>query len=334
MSVPQFSMRELLEAGVHYGHKTRRWNPKMSEYIYGEKDGIHIINLQKTVPLLHQALKKVHDVVAKNGRVIFVGTKPQAQEPIAEAAKRCGQHFINNRWLGGTLTNWNTISNSIRTLRRYDEVLNDATAGITKKEKLEISRKKDRLERSIGGIKDIGGLPDLIIVIDTRKEELALQEAKKLGIPVIAIVDSNCDPDGIEFVIPGNDDSIRAIKLYCRLFSDAVLAGIKDSLGAAGVDFGAAVEPAKPELPEAKEEAKDEKKGKGKRHERPEAAKVETVVKKSRAIKKPKAESEGAEDGEQGHSEDAEAAAEMKVEKVHEKLDDKKAKKQIKKGGE
>ena len=294
MSVPEFSMRELLEAGVHYGHKTRRWNPKMAPYIYGEKDGIHIINLQKTVPMLHQALKKVHDVIAKNGRVIFVGTKPQAQEPIAEAAKRCGQHFINNRWLGGTLTNWNTISNSIRTLRRYDETLNDQSAGITKKEKLEMSRKKDRLERSIGGIKEIGGLPDLIIVIDTRKEELALQEARKLGIPVIAVVDSNCDPDGIDYVVPGNDDSIRAIKLYCRLFSDAVLAGIKDSLGAAGVDLGRQAEPEKPELPEAKEEAKEEKKGKGKaQREKPEAPKVETVVKKSRKKKADKAENEG-----------------------------------------
>ena len=299
MSIPEFSMRELLEAGVHYGHKTRRWNPKMSPFIYGEKDGIHIINLQKTVPMLHQALKKIHDVIAKNGRVIFVGTKPQAQELIAEAAKRCGQHFINNRWLGGTLTNWNTISNSIRTLRRYDEVLNDPTAGITKKERLELSRKKARLERSIGGIKEIGGLPDLIIVIDTRKEELALQEAKKLGIPVIAVVDSNCDPDGIEFIIPGNDDSIRAIKLYCRLFSDAVLSGIKDSLGAAGVDFGAAAEPAVVELPkaeEAKPEEAEAKKGKGKgKAAKSEAPKVETVVKKSR---KKKADAKSEEEGE------------------------------------
>ncbi len=289
MSIPEFSMRELLEAGVHYGHRTRRWNPKMQQYIFGEKDGIHIINLQKTVPLLHAALKKVHDVVAKNGRVIFVGTKPQAQEPIAEAAKRCGQHFINNRWLGGTLTNWNTISNSIRTLRRYDETLSDASAGITKKEKLEISRKKDRLERSIGGIKEIGGLPDLIIVIDTRKEELALQEARKLGIPVIAVVDSNCDPDGIDYVVPGNDDSIRAITLYCRLFSDAVLAGIKDSLGAAGVDFGAQTQPEKPALPlevKAEEPKEDKKAGKGKFPKaKPEAPKVETVVKKSRKKK-------------------------------------------------
>ncbi len=302
MSVPQFSMRELLEAGVHYGHKTRRWNPKMAPFIYGEKDGIHIINLQKTVPMLHQALKKIYDVVSKNGRVIFVGTKPQAQEEIAEAAKRCGQHFINNRWLGGTLTNWNTISNSIRTLRRYDETLSEGGQGqgLKKKELLEISRKKDRLERSIGGIKEIGGLPDLIIVIDTRKEELALQEAKKLGIPVIAVVDSNCDPDGIEYVVPGNDDSIRAIKLYCRLFSDAVLAGIKDSLGAAGVDFGAQAEHKVVELPKAEDEAKDngeekaEKKGKGKgKAKREEPKPVETVVKKSRAVKKPKAETEG-----------------------------------------
>ena len=330
MSVPQFSMRELLEAGVHYGHKTRRWNPKMSSYIYGEKDGIHIINLQKTVPLLHQALKKIHDVIAKNGRVIFVGTKPQAQEAIAEAAKRCGQHYINNRWLGGTLTNWHTISNSIRTLRRYDETLSDATGGgLTKKERLEISRRKNRLERSIGGIKEIGGLPDLIIVIDTRKEELALHEARKLNIPVIAVVDSNCDPEGIEYVIPGNDDSIRAIKLYCRLFSDAVLSGIKDSLGAAGVDLGGQVQPETPDLPKAEEKEEDEsKKGKS-RHQRPEPPKVETVVKKSRAVKKPKAE----EAETQSSSQDAEARAEDKIKTQQADLDEKKAKKQIKKGG-
>lgn len=329
-SVPDFSMRELLEAGVHYGHKTRRWNPKMQQYIYGEKDGIHIINLQKTVPMLHQALKKVYDVVAKNGRVIFVGTKPQAQEAIAEAAKRCGQHYINNRWLGGTLTNWNTISNSIRTLRRYDEVLNEGGQGLKKKEKLEVSRKKDRLERSIGGIKDIGGLPDLIIVIDTRKEELALQEARKLGIPVVAVVDSNCDPEGIDYVVPGNDDSIRAIKLYCRLFSDAVLAGIKDSLGAAGVDFGSAAEPETPQLDKADASSDEEgKKGKGGRNKgkKEEPAKVETVVKKSRAVKKSKEE-------EQGSSEDAEAKAEEKVKTENEKLDENKAKKAKKKGGE
>ena len=327
--VPKFSMRELLEAGVHYGHRTRRWNPKMSPFIYGEKDGIHIINLQKTVPLLHTALQKIYDVVSKNGRVIFVGTKPQAQELIAEAAQRCGQHYVNNRWLGGTLTNWQTISNSIRTLRRYDEILANENAGLNKKEKLELSRKKGRLERSIGGIKDIGGLPDLLIVIDTRKEELGIQEARKLGIPVIAVVDSNCDPDGIDYVVPGNDDSIRAIKLYCQLFSDAVLAGISDALGASGVDLGAVEQPTVPNLEAANDDTKAEEKKpaeKSGKRAKPEAPKVETVVKKSRKIK--------AEINleEQSASEDTEAKADDKG-KLHKEEDfENKSKKTGKKG--
>jgi small subunit ribosomal protein S2 len=279
-SIPQFTMRELLEAGVHFGHKTRRWNPKMQKFIHSEKDGVHIINLQKTVPLLHSALKKIHDVVSKNGRVIFVGTKPAAQDIIAEAAQRCGQHYINNRWLGGILTNWQTVSNSIRTLRKYSEILAEGGQGRTKKEKLEMSREVARLERSIGGIKDLGGLPDLIIVIDTNKEQLAITEAKRMGIPVIAVLDSNSSPENIDFPVPGNDDSIRAIKLYCKLFSDAALSGISASLGA-NPKKAAAVADEKPEpvaveaapAPEA-EEKKDNK------------PKVETVIKKSRAVKK------------------------------------------------
>ena len=272
----QFTMAELLEAGVHFGHKTRRWNPKMSRFIFGEKDGVHILNLQKTVPLLHVALNKIKDTVQKNGRVLFVGTKPQAADAVAEAAKRCGQYYINKRWLGGTLTNWQTISDSIRRLRKYDDMIAEENSKLKKKEKLEISRKKDRLDASIGGIKDIGGVPDLIVIIDTNKEDLAIKEAKKLGIPVIAILDSNCDPEQVDFPIPGNDDSIRAIKLYCRLFSDAVLAGIEASLGSAGVDLAKAQKElaAAPKAEEKKEEKKEEK------------PKVETVIKKSRAVKK------------------------------------------------
>ena len=296
-NLPTFTMRELLEAGVHFGHKTRRWNPKMSPFIFGEKDGVHIINLQKTVPLLTAALHKIREVVSKNGRVIFVGTKPQAQDLIAEAAKRCGQHYINQRWLGGILTNWNTVSNSIRYLRRIDEILAEGGTGLTKKEKLELSRKKEKLERSIGGIKDIGGVPDLLIIIDTNKEDLAIMEGKKLGIPIIAIVDSNCNPEEIDFPIPGNDDSIRAITLYCKLFSDAVLSGISQSLSHAGVDLGAQAKPAQViELPKAEdkkeEKAEDKSKSKGKgekpKAEKPkeeEKAKVETVIKKSRKKK-------------------------------------------------
>jgi len=280
-AVPQFTMRELLEAGVHFGHKTRRWNPKMAPFIFGEKDGVHILNLQKTVPMLGAALAKVHEVVSKNGRVVFVGTKPQAQELIAEAAKRCGQHFINKRWLGGMLTNWQTVSNSIRTLRKQSETLAEGGTGLKKKEKLEMGRSVEKLEKAIGGIKDIGGLPDLLFIIDTNKESLAIAEAKKLGIPVIAICDSNCDPDPIDYPVPGNDDSIRAIELYCRLFSDAVLSGISQSLGARAASAAAAKpEAVVVELPKA-EEKKEEKKAK-KEEEKP---KVETVVKKSRKKK-------------------------------------------------
>ena len=267
-NVPQFTIKDLLDAGVHFGHKTRRWNPKMAEYIHSERNGVHIMDLRQTAPLLHQALVKINEVVKKNGRIIFVGTKPQAQEHVAEEAKRCGQYYINKRWLGGTLTNWKTISDSIRTIRKYEEVLNDETARMKKKERLDISRKLEKLEASIGGIKDIGTTPDLIIVIDTRKEELAIKEAKKLGIPVIAILDSNCDPEDITYPVPGNDDSIRAIKLYCKLFADAVLSGIEDSLG--GMASEAVTEEAananEPEVanddkPKAKEEkpAKDRK---------------------------------------------------------------------------
>lgn len=239
MSLPAFNMRELIEAGVHFGHKTKRWNPRMAPFIFGTRNDIHIIDLGKTVPLLHQALTAVRDVTAQNGRILFVGTKRQATEHVAEAAKRCGQYYINQRWLGGLLTNWNTIQVSIKTLRKLEEQLAKADAGFTKKELLSMSRHRDKLESSLGGIKDMGGRPDLIFIIDTNKEDLAIKEAQKLSIPIVAILDSNCTPDGITYPIPGNDDSTRAIRMYCRLVSDAVLDGIQQSMVKSGRDMGA-----------------------------------------------------------------------------------------------
>ncbi len=239
MALPEFSMRQLLEAGVHFGHQTHRWDPKMKSYIFGDRNGIHIIDLSQTVPLLHQALVKVRDVVAGGGRILFVGTKRQAQSPVAEAAKRCAQYYMNVRWLGGTLTNWETISNSIRRLKEMEERLEGGGMGLTKKEQLQLTRERDKLEASLGGIREMGGLPDLIFVIDVKKEAIAIKEAKKLGIPVIAVVDTNCSPDDVDFVIPGNDDASRAIALYCDLAADAVIDGIGESQAALGVDLGA-----------------------------------------------------------------------------------------------
>jgi small subunit ribosomal protein S2 len=238
MSLPAFNMRELIEAGVHFGHKTKRWNPRMAPYLYGVRNDIHIIDLGKTVPMLHQALTAVRDVVASNGRILFVGTKRQAADPVAEAAKRCGQYYINQRWLGGLLTNWSTIQVSIRTLRKVEEQLANPNSGFTKKELLSLSRQRDKLEASLGGIKDMGGLPDILFIIDTNKEDLAIKEAQKLGIPIVAIVDSNCTIDGITYPIPGNDDSTRAIRLYCQLMSDAVLGGLQQSMTRSGADLG------------------------------------------------------------------------------------------------
>jgi len=243
MALPDITMRQLLESGVHFGHQTHRWNPKMAPYIYGSRNNIHIIDLTQTVPLLHQALVTVSDVVAKGGRVLFVGTKRQAAEAIAEAAKSCAQYFINHRWLGGTLTNWRTISNSIKRLKSLEELLEGDHRGLTKKELLQLTREKDKLERSLGGIKDMGAPPDLMFVIDTNKEAIAIAEARKLGMPVVAIVDSNCDPDGITFPIPGNDDAGRAITLYCDLFARAAIDGIERAQGSLGADLGAAEEP-------------------------------------------------------------------------------------------
>lgn len=252
MALPEFSMRQLLEAGVHFGHQTHRWDPKMKSYIFGERNGIHIVDLSQTVPFLHQALVKIRDVVAGGGRVLFVGTKRQAQAPIAEAAQRCAQYFMNNRWLGGTLTNWETISNSIRKLKELEESLGSEASGFTKKELLDLTRERDKLHDSLGGIREMGGLPDIMFVIDVKKEAIAIQEAKKLGIPVVAVVDTNCSPDNIDYIIPGNDDASRAISLYCNLVADAVIDGIGEGQAALGMDIGAMEDlPVEPALEDA-----------------------------------------------------------------------------------
>jgi len=257
MALPEFTMRQLLEAGAHFGHRTQRWNPKMAPYIYGARSDIHIIDLTQTVPMLHQALVSLREVAAGGGRILLVGTKRQASEPIAAAAKRCAQYYVNHRWLGGTLTNWQTISNSIKRLRSLEETLESAQgSGLTKKELLQIMRERDKLERSLGGIKEMGGLPNMLFVIDTNKEAIAVAEARKLGIPVTAILDSNCDPDGISYPIPGNDDAARAIALYCDLVARAVIDGLSEGQAASGVDTGAAEEiPAAPASEAASESA-------------------------------------------------------------------------------
>jgi small subunit ribosomal protein S2 len=249
MALPEFSMRQLLEAGAHFGHQTHRWNPKMERYIFGSRSNIHIIDLSQTMPLLHQALVKVREVAASGGRVLFVGTKRQASEPVATAAKRCAQYYVNHRWLGGTLTNWRTISQSIARLRELEAVLaSPESSGRPKKELLQLTREQEKLELSLGGIKDMGGIPDLMFVIDTNKEAIAIQEARKLNIPVVAILDTNCDPQGITYPIPGNDDAARALQLYCDLVADAVLDGLTEGQAAIGVDIGASVAPVEPAL--------------------------------------------------------------------------------------
>ena len=249
MALPEFSMRQLLEAGAHFGHQTHRWNPKMERYIFGSRSNIHIIDLSQAMPLLHQALVKVREVAASGGRVLFVGTKRQASEPVATAAKRCAQYYVNHRWLGGTLTNWRTISASIARLRELETVLESPEgSGRLKKELLKLTRERDKLELSLGGIKDMGGIPDLMFVIDTNKEAIAIQEARKLNIPVVAILDTNSDPMGISFPIPGNDDAARALQLYCDLVADAVLDGLTEGQAGMGVDIGAAEAPVEPAL--------------------------------------------------------------------------------------
>ncbi|WP_102223236.1 30S ribosomal protein S2 [Acidimangrovimonas sediminis] len=249
MALPDFSMRQLLEAGVHYGHQTQRWNPQMGEYIYGDRNGIHIIDLTQTVPMLDAALNFIRETVAKNGRILFVGTKRQASKPIAEAAEKCAQYYMNHRWLGGTLTNWQTVSKSIQRLKAIDELMAQGAEGLTKKERLGMEREQAKLQASLGGIREMGGVPDALFIIDVNKEDLAILEAKKLGIPVVAVVDTNCSPKGVDYVIPGNDDAARAIALYCDLVSRAALDGMQAQLGAAGVDLGALEEaPAEEEV--------------------------------------------------------------------------------------
>ena len=247
MALPEFSMRQLLESGAHFGHQTHRWNPKMERYIFGSRSNIHIIDLSQTLPLLHQALVKVREVAAGGGRVLFVGTKRQAQEPVSLAAKRCAQYYVNHRWLGGTLTNWRTVSGSIARLRELENLDSD-TSNRTKKELLQLTRERDKLELSLGGIKDMGGIPDLMFVIDTNKEAIAIQEARKLNIPVIAILDTNSDPDGVAFPVPANDDAARALQLYCDLVADAVIDGLSQGEVASGVDIGASETPNEPAL--------------------------------------------------------------------------------------
>ncbi len=239
MALPDFSLRQLLEAGVHFGHQTQRWNPRMGPFIYGERNGIHILDLTQTMPMLDAALNAVRETVAKGGRVLFVGTKRQAAGSIAEAAEKSAQYYMNHRWLGGTLTNWQTVSKSINRLKEVDEKLANGAEGLTKKERLGMERDQTKLQASLGGIRDMGGVPDLLFVIDVKKESLAIAEANKLGIPVVAVVDTNCPPEGVDYIIPGNDDAARAITLYCDLIARSALDGMTAQMGAAGVDLGA-----------------------------------------------------------------------------------------------
>jgi small subunit ribosomal protein S2 len=253
MALPTFTMRQMLESGVHFGHVTRRWNPKMEQFIFGTRQGIHILDLQQTVPMLYRAMQAASDAVAGGGRVLWVGTKRQASIPIAEAAQRCGQYYVNHRWLGGMMTNWKTISNSIRRLKSLEEQLseeNEGTAGLTKKELLKLTREYDKLNRSLGGIKDMGGLPDIVFVLDTNKENIAVAEANKLGIPVIGVLDSNSSPIGVDYPIPGNDDSTRSITFYCDMIAGSVLSGIQTEMSTSGIDIGELDNPAPEEIPE------------------------------------------------------------------------------------
>lgn len=281
MAMPEFTMRQLLEAGVHFGHHTRRWNPKMRQYIFGVRNGVHIIDLQQTTPLLNEALKAVRDIVANGGRVLFVGTKRQARDKIAESAKRCGQFYVNHRWLGGMMTNWQTITGSINRLREVQDILgsNEQRAGRTKKEILMLTRERDKLELSLGGIKDMGGQPDALFILDVTMEDIAVKEANKLGIPVFGVVDTNADPAGVDYIIPGNDDALRAIDLYCDLIADAVLDGLQAELASGGKDPGAA-EDVQVKLPKKVKDKEPEALTPG------EQAKLDAEKKKKPALKK------------------------------------------------
>ncbi|WP_108659316.1 30S ribosomal protein S2 [Acuticoccus kandeliae] len=263
MALPDFTMRQLLEAGVHFGHQTHRWNPKMEEYIFGARNNVHILDLAQTVPLLHQALKAVSDTVAKGGRLLIVGTKRQAQEAVAQSATECAQYYVNSRWLGGMLTNWKTISNSIRRLNNLEDMMEGEAHGLTKKERLNLDREREKLERNLGGIKSMGGVPDIVFVIDTNRESIAVQEARRLGIPIVAILDTNCDPEGITFPVPGNDDAARAITLYCDLISRAALDGLLRSQGDSGYDIGESEAPIETALEDEGETAETAETGEG-----------------------------------------------------------------------
>ena len=318
MAIPTFTMRQLLEAGVHFGHHTRRWNPQMRQYIFGVRNGVHIIDLQQTQPMLTTALQEIRNIVAKGGRILFVGTKRQAQAPIQEAAVRSGQYFVNHRWLGGMITNWKTIMTSITRLRELEGILAGDGEGYTKKEMLMMTREHDKLVASIGGIKDMGGQPDALFVIDTTKEDIAIKEANKLGIPVFAIVDSNASYEGVDYVIPGNDDALRAIDLYCELVAGAVIDGLQEELGKRGGDAGADVD-AKVDLPEEKGKKKADEKAEDKKDEKSKKkapakkktakaeAKVEEKVEESAEEEKPEEKKEEAAD------DSAEEAAEKKA---------------------
>ena len=260
MALPEYTLKDLLESGVHFGHQTHRWNPLMQDYIYGVRNGIHIIDLTQTFQLLDVALNYVQETVSKGGSILFVGTKRQAQKSISEAAERSAQYYMNHRWLGGTLTNWKTVSNSISRLKKLDEQLSDGATGLTKKERLNLEREQSKLNASLGGIREMGGTPDLLFVIDTNKEALAIQEAKKLGIPVIAIIDTNSDPSFIDYPIPGNDDAARSISLYCDLVAKAALEGMTNQLTTAGVDIGASIDPPNEEIQSNNNENKNNQK--------------------------------------------------------------------------
>ena len=280
MALPDFTLRQLLEAGVHYGHQTQRWNPRMGPFIYGDRNGIHIIDLTQTVPMLDAALNVIRETVAKGGRILFVGTKRQAQKSIAEAAEKSAQFYMNHRWLGGTLTNWKTVSQSIARLKALDERLDGGAEGMTKKERLGMERERDKLQAALGGIREMGGVPDLMFVIDVNKEDLAVLEAKKLGIPVVAVVDTNCSPEGVDYIIPGNDDAARAIALYCDLAARAALDGMTQQMGAAGVDLGALEEtPVEELLAEAEAPAAEAPKADAPKADAPKADAGETAEK-------------------------------------------------------